>query len=122
MHAVRWILYNFVLSGLLIFSQQLEGTSDPSSSIVRSLERNAEILSRTPDYFWNENKHGITTYADVHKEAEYQFSKYNGGNKSLTFKDLLRIVHPKPANEEKSCFRVAFSVYHIRYHKHKDRN
>ena len=36
------------------------------------------------------------------KFDEYQFSKYNGGNKSLTFKDLLRIVHPKPANEEKS--------------------
>lgn len=32
----------------------------------------------------------------------YQFAKYNGGNKSLKFKDLLRIVHPKPLNEEKS--------------------
>lgn len=36
------------------------------------------------------------------KFDEYQFSKYNGKNKSLSFKDLLRIVHPKPANEEKS--------------------
>jgi glycyl-tRNA synthetase alpha chain len=29
------------------------------------------------DLVWNENKFGKTTYADVHKESEYQFSKYN---------------------------------------------
>ena len=29
------------------------------------------------DIIWNKNGHGTTTYADVHKEAEYQFSKYN---------------------------------------------
>ena len=29
------------------------------------------------DIVWNENKFGKTTYADVHKESEYQFSKYN---------------------------------------------
>lgn len=28
----------------------------------------------------------------------YQFAKYNGGSKSLTIKDLMRIVHPVPAD------------------------
>ncbi len=29
------------------------------------------------DIVWNENKHGITTYGDVHKRGEFEFSKYN---------------------------------------------
>jgi glycyl-tRNA synthetase alpha chain len=29
------------------------------------------------DIIWNENKFGKVTYADVHKESEYQFSTYN---------------------------------------------
>ncbi len=29
------------------------------------------------DIVWNENGHGITTYGDVHKRSEYEFSKYN---------------------------------------------
>lgn len=56
MHVMRWVLYSFMLSSLFIFSQQLEGRSD-SSNAVRSFERNTEILNRTPDYFWNENKY-----------------------------------------------------------------
>ena len=31
---------------------------------------------------------------------EYQIAKYNGGNKSIKFKDVLRITHPTPKNKE----------------------
>ena len=31
---------------------------------------------------------------------EYQIAKYNGGNKSIKFRDVLRITHPTPKNEE----------------------
>ena len=31
---------------------------------------------------------------------EYQLAKYNGGKRSITFKDVLRITHPTPANKE----------------------
>jgi len=31
---------------------------------------------------------------------EYQFAKYNGGNKSLKFRDVLRITHPNPKTGE----------------------
>lgn len=31
---------------------------------------------------------------------EYQLAKYNGGNKKLKFKDVLRITHPIPKNKE----------------------
>lgn len=36
------------------------------------------------------------------KFNEYQISKYNGGNKDVKFKDVLRLVHAKPANEEQN--------------------
>ena len=29
------------------------------------------------DIIWNENSHGVTTYGDIHKQSEYEFSKYN---------------------------------------------
>ncbi|HIO90813.1 MAG TPA: glycine--tRNA ligase subunit alpha, partial [Campylobacterales bacterium] len=29
------------------------------------------------DLVWNENQHGATTYGDIHKRSEYEFSKYN---------------------------------------------
>jgi len=29
------------------------------------------------DIVWNENEHGLNTYGDVHKQGEYEFSKYN---------------------------------------------
>jgi glycyl-tRNA synthetase alpha chain len=29
------------------------------------------------DIVWNENELGVTTYGDVHKQSEYEFSKYN---------------------------------------------
>lgn len=32
----------------------------------------------------------------------FQIAKYNGGNKTVKFKDVLRLVHAKPANEEQN--------------------
>ncbi|MBR2460752.1 MAG: TROVE domain-containing protein [Clostridia bacterium] len=32
----------------------------------------------------------------------YQFSKYNGGGKQLSFRDVLRLIHAKPANQEQN--------------------
>lgn len=29
------------------------------------------------DLVWSENRHGVTTYGDIHKQSEYEFSKYN---------------------------------------------
>ncbi len=29
------------------------------------------------DIVWNENEHGVTTYGDIHKRSEYEFSQYN---------------------------------------------
>lgn len=36
----------------------------------------------------------------MQKFDEYQFAKYNGGNKALKFRDVLRIVHPTPKTKE----------------------
>lgn len=35
----------------------------------------------------------------IQKFGEYQLSKYNGGSKSIKFRDVLRIVHPVPKNK-----------------------
>ena len=37
---------------------------------------------------------------EMQKFNEYQIAKYNGGNKSLKFRDVLRITHPVPQSEE----------------------
>ncbi len=29
------------------------------------------------DLVWSENRHEVTTYGDIHKQSEYEFSKYN---------------------------------------------
>lgn len=36
----------------------------------------------------------------MNKFDEYQFAKYNGGNKSVKFRDVLRICHPKGKNKQ----------------------
>jgi len=51
-----------------------------SVEITYGVERLAMYLQEKDsvyDLVWNENKHGITTYGDVHKQSEYEFSKYN---------------------------------------------
>lgn len=57
MYFMKWILYNFLLSCLFIFSHQLEGKNESSSSVNKSVEKNSEILNRSPHYFWNEDKY-----------------------------------------------------------------
>ncbi|MEZ7933295.1 MAG: glycine--tRNA ligase subunit alpha [Sulfurospirillum sp.] len=51
-----------------------------SVEITYGVERLAMYLQEKESVFdlvWNENQFGITTYGDVHKQSEYEFSKYN---------------------------------------------
>lgn len=51
-----------------------------SVEITYGVERLAMYLQEKDsvyDLIWNENQHGIITYGDVHKQSEYEFSKYN---------------------------------------------
>ena len=64
------------------YFQQVGGLPcDPVAvEITYGTERLAMYLQGVDSVFdivWNENAHGITTYADVHKEAEFEFSTYN---------------------------------------------
>lgn len=64
------------------YFQQVGGLPcDPVAvEITYGTERLAMYLQEVDSVFdiiWSENRLGKTTYADVHKEAEYQFSKYN---------------------------------------------
>lgn len=48
--------------------------------ITYGVERLAMYLQEKESVFdlvWNENQFGVTTYGDVHKQSEYEFSKYN---------------------------------------------
>lgn len=51
-----------------------------SVEITYGVERLAMYLQERESVFdlvWNENQFGVTTYGDVHKQSEYEFSKYN---------------------------------------------
>lgn len=64
------------------YFQQVGGIScDPVAvEITYGTERLAMYLQGVESVYnivWNKNEHGVTTYGDVHKESEYEFSKYN---------------------------------------------
>jgi glycyl-tRNA synthetase alpha chain len=64
------------------YFQQVGGFSTESIAveITYGTERLAMYLQNKNsvyDLIWNENRYGTTTYADVHKRGEYEFSKYN---------------------------------------------
>lgn len=40
--------------------------------------------------------------SNIKKFDEYSLAKYNGGKKSFTFKDILKLTHVKPSNDEQS--------------------
>ena len=80
-------------------------------SLVRDVINRADELTELYGYaltvFGNKKcipmsiKKGV---ADAFNKFDaYQYGKYNGGNKSLSFKDLLRIVHAKPDTDERSA-------------------
>ncbi|KHG34546.1 glycine--tRNA ligase subunit alpha [Sulfurospirillum sp. MES] len=51
-----------------------------SVEITYGVERLAMYLQEKESVFdlvWNENAFGVTTYGDVHKQSEYEFSRYN---------------------------------------------
>ena len=51
-----------------------------SVEITYGVERLAMYLQEKEsvyDLVWNENQFGVTTYGDVHKQSEYEFSRYN---------------------------------------------
>ncbi len=64
------------------YFQQVGGlVCDPVAvEITYGTERLAMYLQGVESVFdivWNTNEHGTTTYGDVHKESEYEFSKYH---------------------------------------------
>ena len=64
------------------YFQQVGGIpcSPVSVEITYGVERLAMYLQEKESVFdlvWNENQFGITTYGDVHKQSEYEFSRYN---------------------------------------------
>ena len=90
------------------YFQQVGGLAcDPVAvEITYGTERLAMYLQGVDTVFdivWNENKFGKTTYADVHKEGEYQFSKYNFevANTAKLFRDF-----EEAFNECKACLEA----------------
>jgi glycyl-tRNA synthetase alpha chain len=64
------------------YFQQVGGfVCDPVAvEITYGTERLAMYLQNVDsvyDIVWSENSHGVTTYGDVHKRSEFEFSKYN---------------------------------------------
>ncbi len=77
-----------------------------SVEITYGVERLAMYLQEVDsvyDIIWNENENGITTYGDVHKESEYEFSKYNF---EIADTDMLFSQFESASNECKRCLEA----------------
>ncbi len=77
-----------------------------SVEITYGVERLAMYLQEVDsvyDIIWNENENGITTYGDVHKESEYEFSKYNF---EIADTDMLFYQFESASNECKRCLEA----------------
>jgi glycyl-tRNA synthetase alpha chain len=87
------------------YFQQVGGFAcDPVAvEITYGTERLAMYLQNVDsvyDIVWSENAHGVTTYGDVHKRSEYEFSKYNF---EVADTDMLFRHFDDYANECKRC-------------------
>ncbi len=87
------------------YFQQVGGFAcDPLAvEITYGTERLAMYLQNVDsvyDIVWSENEHGVTTYGDVHKRSEYEFSKYNF---EVADTDMLFRHFDDYANECKRC-------------------
>ena len=90
------------------YFQQVGGIAcDPVAvEITYGTERLAMYLQGVEsvyDIVWNKNENGVTTYGDVHKESEYEFSKYHFevANTEMLFKHF-----DDASNECKSCIEA----------------
>lgn len=54
---MKWFFYHCLVSLLFIFPNSLEGGIESGKLTIRNLGRNIEILNRSPDYFWDEDKY-----------------------------------------------------------------
>ena len=94
------------------YFQQVGGIAcDPVAvEITYGTERLAMYLQGVEsvyDIVWNKKENGITTYGDVHKESEYEFSKYHFevANTDMLFK------HFDDASEEcKRCLEAGLPL------------
>jgi len=87
------------------YFQQVGGIAcDPVAvEITYGTERLAMYLQGVEsvyDIIWNKNEQGVTTYGDVHKESEYEFSKYHF---ELATTDMLFKHFEDASSECKKC-------------------
>lgn len=94
------------------YFQQVGGLPcDPVAvEITYGTERLAMYLQGVDSVFdivWNKGPLGITTYADVHKESEYEFSKYNF---EVADTDMLFKHFDDAFNECKRCLEAGLPL------------
>jgi len=94
------------------YFQQVGGiVCDPVAvEITYGTERLAMYLQGVDNIFdivWNKNKHGITTYKDIHFESEVEFSKYNF---EVADVDMLFKHFDDAFNECQKCLEVGLPL------------
>lgn len=72
------------------------------ADVVERADDITEILACYLDMFGKPIPNGLKKALGnaLLKFNEYQISKYNGGSKAVKFKDILKLVHTKPQNDE----------------------
>lgn len=74
------------------------------NDVVERVDDITEILSAYINIFGKPIPNGLkkALNKEMNSFSAFSFSKYNGGNKQVKLRDILRICHTKPGNEEQS--------------------
>lgn len=99
-HTPLLLAYNLTLTkaGLKLFASVAEKV------IIR-----ADDLTEFMAIYWREKKHPIAKQVkkalgeSFRRFDEYQLQKYNGGQKAVKLKDVIKLVRPKPADEAQAA-------------------
>lgn len=88
----------------IIANQGKEYVKQTVAGVVERVDDITEILACYIAMYGKPIPNGLkrALAASMQGFNEYQFSKYSGGNKSVKLRDVLRIVHAKPKDKERS--------------------
>lgn len=96
MRSVSHVLTAVVAREASVYTRQtVHGVVRRADDITEIMACNAAMYGKP---FPNALKRGIAE--EIQCFDEYQIAKYNGGNKEVKFRDVLRITHPTPKSED----------------------
>lgn len=94
---------------LLLLAAMVEHGMKPSRDQINNVIQRPDEMGELLAILWRNGKRPVPKQVKLgigdafNKFSPYSLSKYNSARKAIKLKDVLRIVHPTPANPEKSA-------------------